>query len=369
MLRPLIIGVGPATWPEAHQEVTSFSGLSIRRNMDDGHTITFTALGTSQEALYIDEQASDVWVSGPISQRFRILTADQTWSVDGQDIITVTGVSYKKLPTWRNLYRDMAFTNIDQGEIIWRLLEYTQNQPGGNWNLTLGHYLTGMERTRVYSNGDNIAKLIKDMQGVINGPVWDIDADLVYSAWLASDYRTHPQPLHQGVNCSDLKRKGGIFINAVWGDSSNLAPATRDAANIITDPRGRWERTGNWPNVTVPDALQEHVDGLLADLMSPAATWTCEVIPDRWETDSNYQPGEYIVVVIPRTEAAGLGGPAQRATALVQLVDIKVDQSEDGALVVTLACVEVSRTYLPALPPLPPPSQQVTVTVALHNPS
>lgn len=366
-MQPLIIGVGPSSWPEAHQEVTSYSGLSIRRNMDDGDTITFTALGTSQEALYIDELAADVWVSGPFEQRFRVLTADQSWSADGQDIITVQAVSYKRLPTWRNLWQDMFFTDVDQGEIIWRLLEYTQNQRGGNWNLTLGHYLTGQSRVREYHNGDNIAKLIKDLQGVINGPVWDIDAHLVYSAWLASDYRNHPQPLHQGVNCSDLKRKGGtIFANAVWGDSNDLTPATREASDIITDPRGRWERTGNWPTVTDREGLQEHVDGLLADSQSPAALWTCELVPERWQSDSDYKPGEFITVVIPRTEAAGIGAAADRALAVVQLVDMTVAQTEDGDLKVTIAAVEVSRTRLPAPPPLPPPSQQVTVTITVH---
>lgn len=339
----LTITIGPSTGSTGVQEVTFFEGLSLTRNFVSGDQLNFRIPAFSPEAAYVDELAADVWLRGVVDQRFRVTNVDQAWGADGQDVIAVTAVSYKRLLNARHVVTTRTYTGIDQGEIIWRLIEHTQAQAGGDWGVTQGSTTTGVTRDRVYVPGENIGHVVQLLTEVIDGPWFDIDVDLVLTAALPSSFPTMATPCQLGVVAREMNRKGTAarFANAVYVDakSDTTVPVWAEDPTVGTDPRGRWEKAFGFPNVTLQDTLDQHAEGELDVSMSPPATWRVVLEPSRWLADANYQPGDFVVVVVPRSTAAPVGTPAQRV--LVQVMEIGFELSADGSLGVAFTGIEV----------------------------
>lgn len=343
MLNPFTLTIGPSTGSDGKLEVTSFDSLNVKYNLITGDTIGFNISGSSAEAAFVDELASDLWLWGPLPQRFRIIGADQSWGPDGGSVIAVTGVSYNQLFVKRFLHTALDYAaGTDQGDIIWALVAHAQAQTNGNLGITHGLTTTGVLRERHYFTGDNIGDLISKLAGVINGTVWRVDVAKVLTAKLPTAFATAAQPLIIGVNGSAFARKTNVasFANAVYGDAGEgTTPIWQDAATIATDPRGRWEEAVSYDTVTLQSGLADHVAGELVVAQSPAATWTANIDPSRWLTDSFYTAGLYVQIVKPRDAAAEIGIPAP--SALIQVGELGLVIGQDGLLSVGLSANEI----------------------------
>lgn len=341
----LTVAVGPSSGSSPVQEVTQFDTVQVKLNMDTGDELSFTTSAWAPEATYLDELASDVWLSGAVAQRFRVTALDQVWDADGSVGVAVTALSYKRLLSGRLLHSDLTYTAQDQGEILWGLIAHTQAQAGGSWGVTKGTVTTGQVRDRSYFIGENIGDLAGKLQEVINGMYWTIDANLVVSAQLMSAFTQHIQPLIHGVNCTNLSRKGvaaAQFANAVYADADeSTVPVWVAAAGIATDPRGRWEKAVGFPTVVLQATLAEHANGELQAAYSPRATWDVQMDPERWVTDSKYLPGMYVEVVNPPDTVAPIGAPPR--SSIVQVVEVAGSLTADGALTIGLTGVETAR--------------------------
>jgi hypothetical protein len=243
----------------------------------------------------------------------------------------------------RHLHNELVFTNVDQGDIVWGLIAHTQALAGGNWRVTKGASTTGQLRDRTYKLGENIGTLAADLQDVINGLWWNIDANLVYTAHMPDAFARHVMPIQLGVNARRIQRKGtaSTFGNSIYGDAHDTltVPVWADAPDINTDPRGRWENAYGWPTVELQETLQEHVDGQLQIAQSPPATWTVDLEPRRWIRDSSYRPGDFVKIVTPPDVTAPLGSSA--LTSIAQVIELSATADADGGLSVGLTGVEV----------------------------
>lgn len=347
MPETLTIGVGPSTGSIAVQEVTFFDALRLSFNLDTGDTLSFTVPAFSPEAVYLDELASDIWASGIVRQRYRVIDLSQAWDEDGNDQIAVTAVSYKRLLSARHLRSNMDFGPtplVEQGDILWGLVAHTQAAVGGNWGITKGATTTGQLRERHYLAGENIGDLCAKMAAVINGCWYGIDADLIFTAKLPATFRHQAMPLQLGVTARKLARKGAAdkYANAVLatGDNISTSPVWAETPALAADPRGRWENVSSHPSVIVQSTLTEMAQGDLASAQTPTATWTAEIEPDRWIADSTYTPGDFVVALTPLTLAAPIGSPA--SAFLLQVIETTATYTADGALSVSLTAVELS---------------------------
>jgi hypothetical protein len=337
------LATGPALNLVPMQELTSFSAVSVTANFMDGDRCQFSVLGSSPEALLIDELATDVWVWGPIEQRFRIVNVSQQWGTDGEDVVNVQAVSYKRLLASRHIWSPdgMTFAQVDQGDIVWQLIQHTQAQTAGNWGVTKGFTTTGVRRDRSYVYGDNIGKLCDNLQEVIDGLWWDIDIDLKVQAAMPDSFARHAQPLQLGVNARTLERQSSAsqFANAVFVDGNeDTMPVTAVTADIATDIRGRWETTRGFPTTEQQSTLVEHAQGVLMDTNRPMSTWQVEVDPAHWTTESHYLPGDFVVVVIPKSTVAAVGSPSEAVVCQVEEMNVSV--SADAAFAVSMALIE-----------------------------
>lgn len=342
----LSVAVGPASGVRAVQEVSFYDTLSFTFNLDQGDQLGFTIPAFSPEAVYLDELATDVWLEGVVRQRYRVIGMEQDWDDSGADLIAVTAVSYKRLLNSRNLGTDLSYTQIDQGDIIWNLIAHTQARPGGDWGVTKGVTATGTLRDRQYVLGENIGDLANKITQVIGGCTFNINADKVYSAKMPATFKTWAQPLQLGVTARRLHRNStGSFHNAALATGGQgTTPVWVEAANITTDPRGRWEHTAGYPNVILQPTLVEHAQGLLSAGMAPKATWKADLEPTHWASEATYMPGEFVVLVVPQTLAAPIGTPAE--AVLAQVIEVTASYTADGALGLAAALIEVGPLVL-----------------------
>jgi hypothetical protein len=340
----LTVAVGPASGSSPSQELTAFTGVSCRFHFTGGDTLSFQTTARSAEALYIDELASDVWLFGPVEQRYRIINVGQSWVESGESTVDVQAVNYKKLLGSRHVGPGgLTYTQMDQGDIVWNFIVHTQARTGGNWGVTKGVSTTGVLRDRTYLEGDNLGKIADELQNVIDGLWWDIDINKVYSAAKPSSFATLLNPIQLGINARTMQRVSAAdrFANVAYGTGSDTTtPVWAQTATLASDPRGRWEAAHGWTTVILQATLQQHTDGALLDTSAPLTAWTVVMEPDRWDIDSLMMPGDFVVLVRPPI----IGEPGVAERVVCQVMELGLDINSTGAVGLSLALNETRRT-------------------------
>lgn len=343
------IAVGNSANSLPSQEVASFDTLSLSLSLDAGGECSFTVPGNSATALLINELASDVWVykSGVVFARYRIISIGQAWGPNNDDVVSITAVDYKRLMNARHVQTALTFTSVGQADIIAAIIAHTQSQPGGSWSITNGTLDNdGRLRNRSYALGENIGTILANLAGVINGPYWSVDGNLVLNV-SSGDITAFPiqgTPIMLGGTARSLTRSGGTgeFANSVFvdGDSASTVPAVVDTAGIATDPRGRWERAVGFPSVVEQATLQQYAEGLVEEFNSPLSTWSCEIDAARYVSDAAFSPGDRVTVVVPATVVAPIGNPGFSVTG--QVMNVSLSFTADGALTVSMQVIQTS---------------------------
>ena len=342
-IEPLSLSIGPWNQGPA-QEVSEFTGGNLQLTLDAGHQLSFTMPGRSPAARLSDGLTTDCWLyfGEVLLGRFRMLPLSQSWGDSGEDDVTVNAVSYKRLLAWRYLHSALEFLSHEQGNIVWKLIEHTQAQPGGNLGITKGVDTTGVLRDRQYAIGDNVLDLGINLSGVENGCWWDIDANRVYTAKMYPDFPLHPTPWELGGNILTLAlTPPSGFANAVMasGDQEATVPVWVATTGVSADPRGRWEAVTASPSTIQQNTLTQHARGYLSRATRPPAVWLAEIEPHRWRTDSRYQPGDRIVVVIPPTTVDPLN-TVEFDTVKAQVTEVSTTFDQHGFLGVGVTAVE-----------------------------
>lgn len=326
------------------QTVTTFDRLSISEHIDNGWDMSFSIIGNSATGALLTPFATDVFLfrAGTLIQRFRVIDAPQEWGDDGSNRVQVTAVDYKRLLNNRHVQSTLEFVDEPQATLIWAMIQHTQAQPGGDLGITAGSVSAlSTPRTRTYEPGENIGKELNDLSGVIDGPYWEIVGDRVLNVGGYTFFPVRYTPVQLGSTARRIKRKAGAFANSVWvdGDSAFTVPVVADAPDILTDPRGRWERVAGFPTVKLQDTLDEKASGLVADSRSPGAQWTCELEPSRFLTDADFSPGQYVTIVVPPDVADAVGGPG--ALTGGQVISRQYTVGADGDASVTIEVIEI----------------------------
>lgn len=345
----LTFAIGPATGDQPEQEVTAFSAATVKRNLKSGPETAFTFPANTPAALLTDGLATDVWVyrNGGLWIRARTMPVDQVWGENGEDDATVTAVGYKQVVRARNIITGPPmFNQVDQGTILWNLIQHTQAQTGGNLGITLGTVLTGQLRDRTeYQIGDNFGKIMDDLGDVINGVWWDIDAQKVLRAKLLSAFPVRTDPIVKGLNARSMRRqRARSFANVVGAIGDKLLTQVGWAVDsgVATDPRGRWEAFDATHTTADQQAtVQGYADGGLAERIHPPSQWTISLEPAWYfEGGSDYAEGEFVNIVIPITSVDEIGPPA--VDVMAQITELVVSIDDSGAVSVLVTAVEIS---------------------------
>lgn len=341
------ISITPAVGPAnggPRQELTSFGSVTLQCDLD-GVTISVVVDGGSPEAPYIDELASDLWVLGDVPMRMRLWAVWQDWDKDGDDRISMQGVTYKRLLNRRLVGPGgLSFASTtDSAAVLWGLWQHTQAKVGGNLGVTAGNYLVGRTAGRNYIEGDNIGDLASQL-AASEDLWWDVDANLVFTAATLSMMPFNVQPLQLGVNVDGLQRASGgaDYADNVFGTAGQGTTGAWAAdPNLATNPRGLWERAFGWTTVKDQATLIDHTNAALPTAMQQLAHWNVDMTAERWITDSRLMPGDFAVLVVPRSLAAPIGAPAARVA--VQVTSTVINFTGDGDFDVKLVVSETVR--------------------------
>jgi hypothetical protein len=334
---PFTLAIGPATSTRPVQEINDFTVWRLDNNLDDGCSITFNTRGGSQAARLITELETDVWVYrlGLPVQRFRVVSAEETWREDGDDIVDISAICYRRILRSRFVRSPLSFVAETQGQIVADLIAHAQAADNGNLGITYGSLEATISRDREYEIGANIWDAITELTRVENGIAWDVDEDLELSVRLQTDFPTVPTPIALGTTARRLARPSSAeqFANAtiVTGNTEATVPIVAQSSTILTDSRGRWEKFVSVSGEADPVALQERADGVLNESISPVSVWQAEMIPSRYFGDIELQIGQFCSVIRPNTTQV----------IPVQVIARSISQTSEGDIVVTVSAIEL----------------------------
>lgn len=338
--------IGPWDSDVGLYEVTDFAAVNVSYNMDAGDEISWTMRASAIAATGLQELAWDAWLydDDALVQRFRIILVGANWGPDGQAELGVQAVSYKRLFNWRLLQADQSFSQVGQADIVWALIDHTQQQLAGDLGITPGLLdSAGRLRDRNWVRGENIGKLLDDLSGVIDGPYWTVDGDRKLIVKTHHDFDTHSTPIIMGVTARAMTRKGGVqqFANGwfVSGDNELTVPEMALHPDLATDPRGRWEQAAGYPSVTVQETLVEKAAGLVTESQSPIAQWSVELDPHRYENDLPLKVGDFAVLVWPAAMFRPVGA---MGSIPVQVLNLQSVLTADAALSVSVELIELA---------------------------
>lgn len=340
---PFTVAVGPAAGSRPVQEVTDFASWELDNNLDEGCSVTFGTRGVSPAALSISELDTDVWLyrGSTLVQRFRVVEVLQQWDADGNDVVQIGSVCYRRLLKARHVLSPLAFSGVSQGQIVFDLIEHTQSQTNGGLGITAEDLGPSILRDREYQIGQNIYDAIVELSLIDQGIAWDIDGTLGLIVGTQTGFPTRTQPIELGVNARQLERPSSAAqfgnVAVVVGNNEATVPEVVPAPGLGVDPRGRWERFASVTQSSQAD-LVEFADGLVQAAISPVSTWTVEMEPDRYFLDSDYEVGDFVTLVVPRSTVYAVGVPAPRVR--VQILSRNISQSADGEVRVIVTAVE-----------------------------
>jgi hypothetical protein len=342
---PFTLAVGPSSGTRPVQQVTDFDLWTLDNNLDDGCSLTFTTRIDSEAARQIQELITDVWLyrnAVPV-QRFRVTSVDLEWDADGRAVANIGSTCYRRLLKKAHVNSTLTFSQVNQGDIVWDLIQHAQAQTNGNLGITLGNAGPTLLRDRTYEVGSNIFDMIFNLSQVIGGITWNVNADLELIVGTQFTFPTQIQPIILGVTArrmvrpSNADKFGNVAI--VTGDQEATTVVIEEAVTLAFDPRGRWERLASFPTTILQDSLQEAAEGLIEETISPLTTWEVEMEPDRYFSDVEFEIGEFGTLVVPRSSILPVGSSAEMLT--VQTISRSISQTADGDVRVICTFVEV----------------------------
>ena len=344
-LNPFTLAVGDATLSAPEGQVIDFEEWTLTNNLDEGCDIQFTARGNSTTALLIDELVTDVWLyrGSSLYQRFRIVSVEQEWGEDGSDDIRVSAACYRRLLRKAHVRSLQTYTATSQGDIVWNLIQHAQAANGGNLGITLGSAGPSILRDREYIVGQNIYDAIVELTKIQNGLYWDINENLEL---IVTDQTSAPfqlTPIALGATARRLLRPSSAerFANAaiVTGNIEATTTEIVETTGIGSDPRGRWEKYLSLGQIDQQAALQDAANGLIEESISPVTTWQIEMEPTRYFYDAEYEIGDLVSLVIPRSTVYAIGQPGVLVT--VQIISRTIVQTASGQVAVSLTAIEI----------------------------
>ena len=354
---PYQLAIGPSTASVPSQALTVFDSWNLSRNLDDGCTISIQMAGNSIPGVQIVELQTDIWVyqSGVAIDRFRVVSVDQEWLDNGENRLAIQAVCYRRILASRHVITPLAFFGVPQGQIVWDLIQHTQSQTNGNLGITLGSSGPAVIRDRAYLPGQNILEAITDLTQADGNMVWDVDADLRLFVNTAGSFPLRAMPAQLGTNLRNLAKPSGasLFGNValVSGDTQFTTLEIEEAPTLATDPRGRWEKYRSYSQEQVQTNLNEQARGMVETTQSPSVTWTLDLIPDRFFTDSNYAVGDFVTLAQPQTVVPSQPDPTipylviPGVSVLVQILTVDLSVNADGAVAVKMTAVQTPQPW------------------------
>ncbi len=152
--------------------------------LNNAGSISFDYDGRDEKASLIKAGETEVHVyrDDKKMQAGQIRTVHKKVSADS-NIVSVGAVGFLGLLEHRHLRENKIYSNTDQGQIAWGLINYTQALANGSFNITEGSNPASKNRDRTYDANKQIAEALKQLGDVEDSFDFEITPDKVFNSF------------------------------------------------------------------------------------------------------------------------------------------------------------------------------------------
>lgn len=168
---------------------------------------------------------------------------------------------------FKDAYVDASYDNIDQGDILWGVINQQQSKPYGNFGITKGSNVSRGQKRDRHQTRAQVKDFIVRMTNVINGPDIQFTPNKEFHSYDAiGSYRPDIRLIYpDNVQSFKVKRSVSPVANFIYalgsgnGDDA-IAATSQDTASMAN--RYRREKVVTFNSVEDSTTLQQNADGV-----------------------------------------------------------------------------------------------------------
>jgi len=222
------------------------------------------------------------------------------------------------------------FSAVDQGDILWSLIDQFQSLPNGNWTITQGVTETGTTRDRTYEPLKDMYDAAIEMTEIINGCDVEITDDMVFNAYAHKGIKLkHVFEYGKNIKKIDFSIDGKDVINQSFAvGKSSTADIFYNVAHDMQSQEVYKLLQGvfSFPSVELEDTLAEHAKECASAYSQPIKVYGCELYPTDDPTFGAYSVGDEIRL-IAKKEYVNID-----VYKRIQKITLSVDQEEKESI-------------------------------------
>lgn len=304
----ITLAVGNPADTEPSYELTQWGNVSLTRHVRSGSSLGVDGITAHYPLLQkFTPMAMDLWlyVGSALRFRGRVVPGDRDEVGPAAHPVSLQAVDYRRLleaKVLRNLADGVGtFTNDDQSDIAWALVNHAQTPTNGTLHITRGADPAGTPRDRLeWKIGDSIGQLIDSLQDVEGGIEYEVTPERVFNVYTLRKTRVTGLEIVHPDTASAVSVAPAPFANVVVATGAEGLTYGVTTPDLSTDPRGRWEATVAFPNVSDVATLAEHANFAIAELAFPRLTFDCAMAPPLVEAHAAAPilPGDLCTVTV-----------------------------------------------------------------------
>jgi hypothetical protein len=317
---------------------------SLKLRLTGSSEASFTVDGTTDDAAAVQELVSDLWVMRNGFTLFRGRVGPSSDDLNGTShTCQFTVGDYRALLQRRLLFDGdlLTYTNNRPQDIAVNLLFTTQNNAGGNLNITVGSLSQGPLRTITYPAGQSIGQAIEQLSLMDSGFNWDIvpQTGVVgqqFFMWPSRgnnrgevlDYPGRIQSARRAVD-------PGTYANAIRETgNTGLAAVRLEASDIATRPEGRWDAQNGDTTLLNVASVTSRANYDLAQGQQVVPAWTVTLRPGSWGGPTDLWLGDFVTLQV------NSGRLAVDDFLRIYEIDIDLDDADNETVTLTLAALD-----------------------------
>ncbi len=200
----------------------------------------------------------------------------------------------------------LAWTNEDQADIAWGLINDAQARVGGDLGIVNAAEPTGVERIRVFQVGDSVGEQIKKLGETEDGFDWDIlpisASALQFQLWHEQRGTNRGVVLEYGGLITNARREGqpAAYANAVryTGDTATTTASERESETLATDEQGRWDAVFGDSGLITQSSLDERAHWQMKESQVIRPAYQVKLKRDSWQGPDHIWVGDSVRLVI-----------------------------------------------------------------------
>lgn len=301
--------------------LTAATSRTYTARLTENNELSFTLDTALPQAAYLEPLSTDVHVlftgdDGVTREIDRLRVGQPNITIDADKArVAWTCLDYRAVLQRRILYSDasLTYTDVDQGEIAWSLISYTQGKLNGSLNISkgwTGTTPTGVLRSPTYTVGDSVGQRIQEMSDLIGGFDWDISptsaSGMQLGVWFPQRGSDRGVVIEQG----GLMASGtgnvdpSAYANAIrytGAESTDTTPGPTanelEAAGLAEMPQGRWDAAFGDTGLNTQQMLDDRAAWQLGWSQVARPVWTVTLRRGAWRGPDHIWLGDTVRII------------------------------------------------------------------------